>query len=55
MIRFPPKAYNLVAEWIHFTLFGLPNISTLDPTDLGTHILRLFGPKTILYKAFGLF
>ena len=23
--------------------------------DLRTHILRLLGPKTILYKAFGLF
>ena len=25
------------------------------PWDLRTHILRLLGPKTILYKAFGLF
>ena len=25
------------------------------PRDLRTHILRLLGPKTILYKAFGLF
>ena len=27
----------------------------LNPRDLRTHILRLLGPKTILYKAFGLF
>ena len=25
------------------------------PRDLRTQILRLLGPKTILYKAFGLF
>ena len=26
-----------------------------SPRDLRTHILRLLGPKTILYKAFGLY
>ena len=26
-----------------------------NPRDLRTHILRLLGPKTILYKVFGLF
>ena len=26
-----------------------------NPRDRRTHILRLLGPKTILYKAFGLF
>ena len=29
--------------------------SISSPRDLRTHILRLWGPKTILYKAFGLF
>ena len=33
-----------------------PNASKVSfPRDLRTHILRLLGPKTILYKAFGLF
>ena len=27
----------------------------LNPRNLRTHIFRLLGPKTILYKAFGLF
>ena len=26
-----------------------------SPKALRTHIIRLLGPKTILYKAFGLF
>ena len=29
--------------------------ASYSPRDLRTHILRLLGPKTILYKAFGLF
>ena len=33
--------------------FGLDILAY--PRDLRTHILRLLGPKTILYKAFGLF
>ena len=28
--------------------------SSLNPRNLRIHILRLLGPKTILYKAFGL-
>ena len=39
--------------------WGLPGlghvISGLYPKALRTHILRLLGPKTILYKAFGPF
>ena len=36
--------------WVLCDLCGLPLGSRL-----GTHSLRLLGPKTILYKAFGLF
>ena len=32
-----------------------PRALGLSPRDLRTHILRAFGPKTIVYKAFGLF
>ena len=28
---------------------------TLHPKTLRTHVLRFFGPKTIIYEAFGLF
>ena len=30
-------------------------IRVYNPRDLRTHVLRFWGPKTILYKAFGLF
>ena len=32
-----------------------PSVIGINPRHLRTHILRLLGPKTILYKAFGLF
>ena len=35
--------------------FRLNDQVELVPRNLRTHILRLLGPKTMLYKAFGLF
>ena len=36
-------------------LGGSSNSPLYNPKALRTHILRLLGPKTILFKAFGLF
>ena len=39
---------------VHLRVLVLETIIT-NPKALRTHILRLLGPKTILYEAFGLF
>ena len=48
---------NVYTIWVHgplgLLLYGGSNSSV--PKNLRTHILRLLGPKTMLYKAFGLF
>ena len=38
-----------------FSVAWFPSMIWTTPRALRTHILRLLGPKTILYKAFGLF
>ena len=40
--------------FLRFGVLGLIG-SRVCPKALRTHVFRLLGPKTILYKAFGLF
>ena len=41
--------------WLQVQPRGRGTIGLPNPKALRTHILWLLGPKTVLYKAFGLF
>ena len=50
-----PKKGGFVGSRLFGFFLGACRLMVLIPRNLRTHISRLLGPNTMLYKAFGLF